>query len=211
MPGSTGATALAADLKRVQIGIFGGFFACLAYLLLAFVPLPKLATTALAALFGPALGLASIGLRRLLDWETPRVSSALAALSNALAGVLFSAMVLVQMAVGSAIGEKKPSLEVKAVWLGLDVAWDVYIGLGTLCFGLAMLGHPRFGRVFGCCGMAIAAGLLALNLWTFPTPPSNAGLIDLGPVIGLWYLVVTIRMWCSLSWARHHGAAARTC
>ena len=109
-----------------------------------------------------------MGLRPLLDWETPRVSSALAALSNALAGVLFSAMVLVQMAVGSAIGEKKRSLEIKAVWLGLDVAWDVYIGLGALCFGLARLGHPRFGRVFGCCGMA---------------------------------------MWCSLSWARHHGAA----
>ena len=30
-----------------------------------------------------------------------------------------------------------------AIWLGLDVAWDAYIGLGTLFLALAMLRHPR--------------------------------------------------------------------
>lgn len=207
MPTPIGDSAATAGLKAVRLGIVAGFFACLAYPLVVFVPLPKLATTTLAACFGPALGVACFGLRRLLDLETPQVSSALGSLLNALAGGLFSAMLLVQMAVDYSAGGEKVSAQVSAIWLGLDVAWDAYIGLGTICFALAMLRHPRFGRVFAFSGMAIAAGLLALHLYTFPTPPQNAGLVDLGPAVGLWYLVVTIQMWRSLAWARHHASA----
>ena len=195
-------------LRTIRIGIVAGFFACLAYPLAAFAPLPKLATTALVACFGPALGVASYGLRGLLDLETPRLSSALGLLLNALAGTLFSAMGLVQLAVRYSAGGDKVSAPFIGIWLGLDVAWDSYVGLGTICFALAMLRHPRFGRIFAFFGMAIGAGLLALNLYTFPTPPQNAGLVDLGPVLGLWYLVVTIQMWRSLSWAQGLTAMA---
>jgi len=86
MPGSIGDSAATAGLKAVRVGIVAGFFTCLAYPLVVFVPLPKLATTALAACLGPALGVASLGLRRLLDLERPLVSSALGLLLNALAG-----------------------------------------------------------------------------------------------------------------------------
>lgn len=207
MPDSINESAATAGLKAVQLGIVAGFFACLAYPLVAFVPLPKLATTTLAACFGPALGVASFGLRRLLDLKTPLVSSALGSLLNALAGGLFSAMALVQMAVGYSAGGEKVSPEVSAIWLGLDVAWDAYVGLGTICFALAMLRHPRFGRVFAFCGLAIGAGLLAFNFYTFPKPPGTAGLVDLGPAVGFWYLVVTIQMWRSLPWARLQASA----
>jgi len=207
MPHSIDESVATARLKAVQLGIVAGFVACLAYPLIAFVPLPKLVTTTLAACFGPALGVASCGLRRLLDLETSRVSSALGSLLNALAGGLFSAMALVQMAVGYSAGGQKVSAQISAIWLGLDVAWDAYIGLGTICFALAMLRHPRFGRVFAFSGLAIAAGLLALNFYTFPTPPASAGLVDVGPAVGLWYLVVTIQMWRSLPGARHRASA----
>jgi len=202
MSDSIGASVAPAGLKAVQVGIVAGFFTCLAYPFLVFVPLPKLVTTTLAACFGPALAVACFGLRRLPDWETPQVSSALGALLNALAGALFSAMALVQMAVGYSAGGEKVGAQMTAIWLGLDVAWDAYIGLGTLCFALAMLHHPRFGRAFAFSGMVIAAGLLALNFYTFPAPPKSAGLVDLGPAIGIWYLVVTIQMWRCLHWAR---------
>ena len=201
MDGSVDEFASSVGLRAIRIGIVAGFFACLAYPLVAFAPLPKLATTALVAGFGPALGVASYGLRRLLDLETPRLSSALGSLLNALAGALFSAMALVQLSVRYSAGGDKVSAPFIAIWLGLDVAWDAYVGLGTICFALAMLRHSRFGRVFAFFGMAIGAGLLALHLYTFPTPPQNAGLVDLGPALGLWYLIVTIQMWRSLSWA----------
>jgi hypothetical protein len=163
-------------------------------------------TAMLAAFFGPALGVASYGLRRFLDLKAPLLSSALAQRLNLMAGGLFTAMVLVQLAVVYSVPGQRPSPEIKAVWLALDVAWDAYFGLATLCFALAMLNHPRFGRLFGISGIVIAAALLALNLATFPSPPVNAGLLDIGPLSGLWYLFVMLRMWASLSWAR--GAAS---
>jgi hypothetical protein len=72
-------------------------------------------------------------------------------------------------------------------------------------FGFSMLRHPRFGWVFGVSGMAIALVLLGFNLSMFPAPPASAGLIDLGPLVGVWYLAVTLRTWQSLGWAREAG------
>jgi len=160
-----------------------------------------LAKAILAACFGPALAVACFGLKGLLDLERPMVSSALSLLLNALGGVLFSAMALVQLAVGSLPSSEKVSASRNGIWLGMDKAWDAYIGLGTICFAVAMLRHPCFGRVFAFSGLAIGVGLPVLNFCTFPMPPASAGLIDPGPAIGLWYLVVRIRMWRSLSWA----------
>lgn len=202
MHASNGELGSTFNLKAIRVGIVAGFFACMAYPLAAFAPLPKLATTTLVACFGPALGVASYGLRRLLDLETPRLSSAIGSWLNALAGALFSAMGLIQLAVRYSAGGESVSASFIAIWLGLDVAWDAYVGLGTISFALAMLRHPRFGRVFALLGMAIGAGLLALHLYTFPAPPQNSGLVDLGPALGLWYLAVTIQMLRSVSWAR---------
>ena len=62
--------------------------------------------------------------------------------------------------------------------------------------------HARFGELFAWSGLAIAVALLVINLITFPEPPGDAGWIDLGPVIGLRYLAVTVRMAMSLRWVR---------
>jgi len=72
------------------------------------------------------------------------------------------------------------------------VAWDIYIGVGTLLFAAAAYSHEWFGKIIGISGVTIAVLLWFLNLWTFPTPPANAGLFDAGPLVGSWYLVVTI-------------------
>ena len=58
-----------------------------------------------------------------------------------------------------------------------------------------MLHDARFGRTVGILGILIGAVvILGFNIYTFPTPPKDAGLFDPGPVSGLWYLVVTIEM-----------------
>ena len=194
-----------AVLTSARLGIIGGLFTCIAYPLLLFTPLPKHVVFILAALIGPALGVASFGLQQVLDLESAHVWSRLGAGLNALAGALLSAMLLVQLAVGEYAAGAKPSREVVSVWLGLDVAWDAYVGLGTICFSVAMLRHPRFGRAFAFAGLAIALVLLALNLYSFPTPPAAAGLVDVGPAVGLWYLAVTLQMWRSLGWVREQA------
>ena len=65
--------------------------------------------------------------------------------------------------------------------------------LGTVLLAWNMWHHPRFGRILAVSGIVIAVALVIANLIVFPEPPGNAGSIDLGPVIGLWYLIVTVR------------------
>ncbi len=196
------------NVSAVRMGIAGGFIACLAYPLASFVPLPMRATAAIAACFGPALVVACFGLKALLDAGNQTSASTLGFLLNALAGALFSAMALVQIAVGALVKDRTIFVAMNGIWLGLDKAFDIYIGLGTIFFAFAMLRHPRFGRVFAIFGLAIGAGLVVLNFYTFPAPPANAGFIDPGPAIGLWYLAVIIQMSRSLTWARDRAPGA---
>ncbi len=177
------------------------------FALQAAVPLPDRATVVVAAVFGPLLSLGSYGLLRLLALDRKTVSLQIAAVANAIAGALVTAMLLIQLAVKAGGRGKLDDflwLKLRRVDLGMDVAWDVYICLGTFLFAWNMLRHPRFGRVWGGIGLVLAAGLAALNLWTFPTPPGNAGLVDLGPLVGLWYAAVSLQVLRSVPWADAH-------
>jgi hypothetical protein len=57
-----------------------------------------------------------------------------------------------------------------------------------------MFGRRGFGAWLAAPGVLIGALLLIFNIATFPKPPDTAGLVDLGPLVGLWYLVVYVRL-----------------
>jgi hypothetical protein len=195
--------------RSVFIGAIAGLATCTTYPALVVAPLPLELAAVLGAAFGPLLGAASWGLREFHTLWRRTLAADLAAAANAIAGTLFSAMVLVQLAVDERTGDD-PSDEVEAVWLGLDVAWDAYIGLGTVLFAIAALSHPRLGKSYGITGLAIGVALLVLNLASFPTPPADAGLADVGPLVGIWYLAVTVAMFRAGRWAREAEAAEIT-
>lgn len=186
----------------IRVGIAAGFGTCVVYPLLIFVTLPDALTATLASLMGPLVGISGWGLRELITLDRRRVSADLGAAGNALAGALLTAMLLVQIAAGMRAGGERVDPGLVSVWLGLDVAWDIYIGLGTLFFAFAMLKHPRLGAVLGSIGLVLALLLLVLNFWTFPQPPGEAGLIDVGPLVAAWYLAVTIMSLRALPWVR---------
>ncbi|MFB3908888.1 MAG: hypothetical protein ACE15D_10845 [Candidatus Eisenbacteria bacterium] len=188
------------EIRWIRVGIVGGLCASILYPALLLAPLPLPIAAAVASFLGPAIGLCSLGLHRLIKLHGHSVTAALGAVSNIVAGGLFTAMVLVQLAVRARAPERASDLV--GVWLGLDVAWDIYIGLGTLAFGWAMWRHPRFGWPFSAVGLLLGLLVIVLNLIPFPTPPASAGSFDIGPFVGVWYLAVTIQVWRSLSWAR---------
>lgn len=192
------------ELQWIKLGGIFGVAAIVDYVVAVAVPLPDRASTVLIVCFGPLLSLASYGLYRLLLLNRNSISLQIAPVSNALAGALLTAMLLVQLSVrdgGRGSLDDFLWTKLRRVDLGLDVAWDVYICIGTFLFAWNMLNHPRFGRIFGGVGLALAAGLAVLNLATFPTPPGDAGLIDLGPLVALWYAAVSVQMLRSSHWA----------
>jgi hypothetical protein len=172
-----------------------GLLANLAYALGASELLGDVATPIVASLFGPLIAGASVALYLLLAAERATLAGLLGAVANVAAAALVTAMVLVQLAVNDVEAGLSPALNdaFEHVEFGLDLSWDVFLVAGTILFSCAMLADPRFGRRFAVPGIAVAAGLYVLNFATFPTPPASEGLVDLGPLVGLWYAAVSLQ------------------
>ena len=172
-----------------------GLLANITYVLASAVPLGDIAEAVVASLFGPLIAAASVALYLLLASERATLAGQMAAVANVVAAGLVTAMVLVQLSVNDVEAGLSPEVNeaFEHVEFGLDVAWDVFLVAGTILFGCAMIADKRFGRWFGLTGIIAAIALYALNFAAFPTPPASDGLVDLGPVVGLWYAAVSIQ------------------
>jgi hypothetical protein len=185
-----------------SIGIAAGLVAVIVYPVLILVSLPRIPQVVLGASFGPALAVASIALWHVLRSYRRTPSAELAAMSNVLAGGLVTAMLIVQLAVNystaPATTDQLETLFRDRLWdvvLGLDVSFDIFIGLGTLLFAVNMIKDPRFGRTIGWTGVFVAlVPLFGANLFYFPDPPYTQGFPHVGIFTGIWYLAVVVLM-----------------
>jgi hypothetical protein len=194
-----------------QLGFAFGVMAMVAYAVLSAVPLSPQLQAVAVSIFGPGIAVASAGLYEILRLYRSTVGLRIGLVANIAAAITVTMMLFAQIAFkrwlelefpsGSAASSSSPAYQAaNGLQLGLDVVWDLFLAIGTLLFAVAMWTHPRFGRVFAITGGVLALLLLTLNLGTFPEPPEEAGLVDVGPVVGLWYLAVAIRMGSSLRW-----------
>ncbi len=161
----------------------------------------------LAASMGILLSLASVGLFYFIQIYKKSIAAKIALVSNIIAGALLTQMFLVQLAIKSS----KPEIideSTKWIWktinhvhYGLDVAWDVYIFLGTILFAISIFHHPKLGKIFSISGIVISLLMIITNVISFPNPPA-ANYFDFGPFIGLWYFAITIKIMLSKKWVR---------
>ena len=149
---------------------------------------------AVPLLFAFAFGItvSSIGLYYILGSTTGSRIALIAAVANVIAAAQLLAMLMVQMSVYGVV--QQPDAALKAVWWGLDVAWDLYVGTGTILFALCMFGRRGLGAWLAVPGLSIGSLLLIFNIATFPKPPDTAGLVDFGPLLGLWYAAIYVRL-----------------
>jgi hypothetical protein len=152
---------------------------------------PAIAVPLLFA-FPFGITVSSIGLYYILGGATGSRMALIAAVANVIAAAQLLAMLMVQMSVYSVV--EQPDAALKAVWWGLDVAWDLYVCIGTILFALCMFGRRGLGAWLAVPGLLIGSLLLIFNIATFPKPPETVGLVDFGPLVGLWYLVVYVRL-----------------
>lgn len=191
-----------------------GVLAMVVYTLGSAAELTTAQEAIIACVFGPAIGCASMGLYHVLRLRRRTISLDLGLVANLSAGVTVTLMLMAQLGLkgwlehefgGGATDSTERALHAafeaaNGIQLGLDVAWDVFLVLGTVLLAMNMWHHPRFGRVIAATGIAIAVALITINLVIFPEPPGHAGVVDPGPIIGLWYVVVSVRLLRSGRW-----------
>ena len=189
---STHGDAAVADIVWARGGAIVGIVALLSYIGLNVVSVPGPVAVLLSFGFAFGLTVASIGIHLGVTRSVAPRLSLLAAVGNSAGAATLLAMLLVQLAVKAA--QPHPGAALTGVWLGLDVAWDLLAGAGTVCFGLALWWHEAFRPITAGLGVAAGVLIMTLNVATFPTPPAEAGLFDAGPLVGLWYFWLMIRV-----------------
>jgi hypothetical protein len=92
-------------------------------------------------------------------------------------------------------------------------SWARFGSIAGILFVLAFIGSSVPGEILNApttlgtlLGFACGLLLLVFNLITFPTPPDSAGLVDVGPIMGVWYLVISVQMLRSVRWIREREA-----
>lgn len=185
-----------------------GALAVLAYVGWSTLPMPDAANRLLHFGFGPLLVCAFLGIWHYLGAGRPRFVHLVACAFGIAAGVAFTAMTVVQASMVDSVllplrAADDPAVKAhlryvlqgtNSVQLGLDVVWDLFITLATVLVGTSLW---RFGgalRVYGIVGVLAGGVTLAINLWSFPTPPAQGGLFDLGPFVGGWFGGICILM-----------------
>jgi hypothetical protein len=160
-----------------------------------------------AAAFG-ILGIVSmLGLHRALTHKRTSLLSRLGMIYGCIAFVLVDAILIIQGTVRSLMGARFVAAQeteqriivltyrsLRSIDLGLDLVWDVFICISVILFALSMLRSRFFGLIFGISSIMVGTALLGVNIAAAPNPPGSAGLIDLGPLVGLWSIIVNIQM-----------------
>jgi len=192
--------------RWVLTGIVCGILAGAAYSVAIAVNLPMRIAYPIFWSFGPLLIVSIIGLYHFMSLKSKTLSLQLGTLFIIAGGVCVTLMGTIQGAARASLLAVKPEDSgetlIKAwsfaretansIQLGVDLAWDLFLFTGLILLGLAMFKHPYFGKIIGSAGILLGAAGLFLNIYTYPTPPGEAGLFDIGPFTALWFLPVTL-------------------
>ena len=91
------------------------------------------------------------------------------------------------------------ALVVVSAWPILSIVYSY-----GLCSFIAAERESRgLGRPWAIPSAALGVALIGLNAATFPWPPADRGLVDIGPFIGLFVMALAAR----LAWLGRHGAS----
>jgi hypothetical protein len=196
------------QLAWIRTGSLCGVIAAVFFLCAQFAPIPDQLSISLIMAFGPLMMLGFIGMYHYLRDDPPRVLLQIAVLYGIIAGAFIDMMVITQLSVrhfrkealanlpeGVTESTAKAMYQVgNAVQLGMDVSFDTFILPAIILFGIALLSSNVFNKVLGVIGLGL--GLLGLfnNLYTFPIPPIDVGLIDVGPFAMLWSIVLFVKI-----------------
>ena len=201
--------------RPMQIGVASGLAAVAMYLAGALLSLPTFLSRPFWVLMGPFMSTAFVGIFPFLVRQRMTASAVLGTVLGVLAGALRCVFSVVQsnnlfyvrryMAAESSDAAREEWRHILngvfTVQNGINYAYDLFLDLAILFLALALWRHPRPGKILAVAGIALAAVHFALKLIAFPEPPAEAGLFDVGPAVGLWFLALLVWMVVERRWA----------
>ncbi len=199
-------------MRNSSLWFYGGIVGALSivcYAVAALVPWPEnqFGTSGLLVMISgfPMLGIPySYALYHFVAAERDGVANRLGFVFAVAAFTMLMAMLFAQLAVGAGIEEYTKDLDaqtaralrrgLRLVDLGLDVAWDFLIGTALVFWGLAVRKRRGLGMGWAAPLVILGVALIVLNASTFPIPPANHGLFDIGPFIAIFMFALAVRV-----------------
>jgi len=83
---------------------------------------------------------------------------------------------------------------------GFNYVSDFFIDWTAFLWAIVMWNHPKYGKLFAVTGLIAAGSHFLMKLVTFPEPPSEAGLFDAGPLVSVWFAIVTVQLIRKRKW-----------
>ena len=209
--------------RWLLIAIVCGLGCGLSYGLAMFAPFPLETSYMIMMTFGPLLCASSLATYQFLRVHGDSAKLQIGTLLVIVAGGINTLMIAMQASLnlhfsnlpqGEVAGDvlsvawQRSWESGNALQLGADLAWDIFVFTGMILWGLVLVKHPRFGHFVGWSGVAVGLLAIVINAWTYPTPPAEAGLFDIGPIMGTWFLLLSAYM-IRFYWATGKRASAK--
>ena len=193
-------------LSRVYLaGGLCGLTGVVCYVVVITVSMGVVPTFLLAILWPIGSIMFCYSLYRLIASEIDSALNQVSFIMAALAFVIVAQMISVQLAVNvgseeilrSASNEESGKLirrMVRLVDMGLDVAWDVFIGTALVLVAIPRRHNSHLGIWWSIPAAILGVLLLVLNILTFPWPPDSRNLFDVGPFVGVYIFALSGRI-----------------
>lgn len=184
-----------------KTGAIAGIASIICYFGAAVLPLPNAIGNFLGFAFGPLIIISYIGIYSHWSREYDGAPLRISYIFGIVYGAIVTSLIFIQvannmwhkeaLAGAKTLAEREVSSTIHSavnrVQASLDVAFDVFVTVSVITLGFVLLRGTGVSKLFGILGILVASLLLSLNLYTFPNGPSEAGLFDAGPLLGLWY------------------------
>ncbi|MBL7961322.1 hypothetical protein JNL27_13905 [bacterium] len=189
------------------LGGISGIVGTLCYVIAIAIPMSHVGTY-IFAMSWPILSIVFVfSLFRYIALDSQSAANQLAFVFSCLAFVIVAVMMSSQLAVKAGVLEyiesstaseqellKLMRRVIRLVDMGMDVAWDLFIGASLIFLSIALKGHRDFGLRWTIPAALLGLVLMILNFATFPWPPDTKGLIDVGPAVGLYIIGLSVRL-----------------
>ena len=189
------------DKSMSKTGAIAGLVSIVCYFGAVLLPLPQMLGNLLGFAFGPMVIVSYLGIFSFWSKNYDGALLRISCVFGIIYGAIVTSLIFIQVANNMWHAEQMASdptslnadkyitihAAVNRVQAALDVAFDLFVTVSVILLGLVLFRGKRASKIYGVTGVLIASLLMALNLYTFPDGPAEAGLFDAGPFLGLWY------------------------